>query len=123
MVTQDGTVYVSQNDSFEITVLESKIKATTEVTECDLQQEWQKLIDGPIHTVSIFFSQSRIADWNVVVHPHVHVGDVDKLHAQLVKIDPSYSKAIMTKEHLSKCKSINCCGELKTPLQYQEHAL
>eukprot|EP00957_Ditylum_brightwellii_P015774 1188387-Ditylum_brightwellii.AAC.1 len=81
-------------------------RAATEVVKCILQQEWQKSIDRPIHEVSTLFSQLRTAHWNAVVHPCVPAGDVNKLHAQLVKIDYNYSKAIMTKENLSKVSLI-----------------
>eukprot|EP00985_Skeletonema_marinoi_P029228 scaffold27229_cov124-Skeletonema_marinoi.AAC.1 len=112
------------------------------------------LVDGrasnsvkqPIDIIAEKFAQLETSGRKVIVRPRVTVDKVEALHSQLAKIDPNYSSAIMTKEHLgkvplinqfidthavitpyhvdlAKCKNHACCVELKTPPAVQELAL
>jgi hypothetical protein len=101
---------------------------------------------GPIDMLGDKFSRLTTGGRNVIVRPRVSPNEVTTLHSHLSEIDPDYCPAIKTKEHLGKvpllvafighhavdhtymfdlikCKNAACCGELKTPLEFQELAL
>ncbi len=146
METEDGGVQVERSETVHVDLLLHRLAQVDEEASRNFQLEWSKSVQEPIDVIAEKFAQLETSGRKVVVRPRVTADKVEALHSQLAKIDPNYSRAIMTKEHLSKVPLINqfiashavvtpyhidlvkcnnhaCCGELKTPLEVQDLAL
>ena len=62
-----------------------------------------------------------MSNQDVVVTPCVPEGDIESLHDQLRQVDPEYSPATISKEHIEKVPAINTYIEihaLSTPYSF-----
>ena len=121
-------------------VVKTKLNNAVKDASQYFKREWKEAIGAPISVISEQFSHLKTGHQDVVVNPRVPEGDVALLHNHLKEIDPSYSSAIMTKEHLSKtpllvaymdshclvtpysfsiqkCNNKDCCAALCSPAE------
>jgi len=146
METEDGDVHVERSGTLHVEMLLRQLAQVDKAASRNFQHEWSESVKQPIDIIAEKFAQLETSGRKVIVRPRVTVDKVEALHSQLAKIDPNYSSAIMTKEHLgkvplinqfidthavitpyhvdlAKCKNHACCVELKTPPAVQELAL
>eukprot|EP00984_Skeletonema_dohrnii_P019673 scaffold9466_cov85-Skeletonema_dohrnii-CCMP3373.AAC.1 len=141
-----GRVQVVHNETLQISVLQSKLKAAEEIASRNLEEEWSRSMSAPLNDISRRFSDLTTGGRPVVVRDRVPREDVELLYEELKKIDSHYNSNCTNKEHLStvplltdffkvhavttpysldliKCSNNSCCGDLKTPEQFRDLAL
>eukprot|EP00986_Skeletonema_menzelii_P017799 scaffold22121_cov69-Skeletonema_menzelii.AAC.2 len=146
METDDGGVQVERSGTLHVDVLRHQLAQVDPSASRNFRNDWSESVKKPMDLIAEKFAQLETSGRKVIVRPRVTADKVQALHSQLEKVDPNYSSAIMTKEHLGKvpligqfiethgvispyhvdlvkCKNHACCGELKTPLHVQELAL
>ena len=109
--TSNGVETVNDT-SVPKTVLKAKhAKALLRASQ-HFDDKWDESMAVPIGAISGRFGSLRTGDRHVVVTPRVPSEAVTVLHARLEEIDPAYSPAVYSKDHLKKVPKINAFIDL-----------